>query len=74
MLIDIFAGKTMTMREVYDQHHVGKPYISKNYKAALANLESQGKIVVDPPVNKRRKVKGEITFGDSVKVIFPVKQ
>mgnify|MGYP000061177452 CR=1 FL=1 len=74
MLIDIFAGKTMTMKEVYGQHHVGKPYISKNYKAALANLESQGKILVDPPVNKRRKVKGEITFGDSVKVIFPVKQ
>jgi len=74
MLLDTFSGRTMTMKEVYDQHHVGKKYTSKSYKKALANLESQGKIVVDPPVNTRRKVKGEITFGDSVKVIFPVKQ
>jgi three-Cys-motif partner protein len=74
MLLDTFSGKTMTMKEVYNQHHVGKPYISKNYKTALGNLEAQNKIVADPPANKRRKMKGEVTFADSVKVIFPAKQ
>ncbi|GBL12660.1 hypothetical protein MSj_04180 [Microcystis aeruginosa Sj] len=31
MLLDNFSGKTMTMAEIYDQHHPGKPYIKKNY-------------------------------------------
>jgi three-Cys-motif partner protein len=74
MLLDQFAGRTMTMKEIYDQHHVGKPYIGKNYKAALNNLEAQGKIVAEPPANKRRKMKGEITFADSVKVAFSTMQ
>lgn len=74
MLLDTFSGRTMTMKEIYDQHHVGKPYIIKNYKTALGNLETKGKLIADPPANKRRKIKGEITFADSVKVIFPTKQ
>jgi three-Cys-motif partner protein len=74
MLLDRFARKTITMKEIYDQHHVGKPYIGRNYKAALNNLEAQGKIVAEPPASKRRKMKGETTFADSVKVTFPSMQ
>lgn len=74
MLLDTFAGQTRTMQEIYNQHHVGKRYISKNYKAALNSLESKGKIQAEPPANKRKKNKGEITFADSVKVTFPPKQ
>lgn len=70
MLMDEFAGQTITMQEIYMQHNVGRSYISKNYKTALINLESQGKITAEPPFNERRKN----TFGDSVKVIFPPKQ
>jgi len=71
MLLDNFSGKTMTMAEIYDQHHVGKPYIKKNYKTALSNLESQGKVTVHSPEDKKRR-KG--TFADDLKVTFPVKQ
>jgi hypothetical protein len=74
MLLDKFSGRCLTMKEIYDQHNVGKPYIKKNYKTALGNLEAQNKIVADPPANKRQKRKGEVTFADSVKVIFPSKQ
>ncbi|MBE9163396.1 three-Cys-motif partner protein TcmP [Tychonema sp. LEGE 06208] len=73
LLLDEFAGKTLTMEEIYNQHHVGKRYISKNYKAALRKLEQQGKIIADPPASKRRKHQGEITFGDKVKVTFSQK-
>jgi len=73
MLIDEFAGKTLTMEEIYNQHHVGKRYISKNYKEALRKLEQQGKIIVHPPASERRKYKGEITFGEEVRVTFPPK-
>lgn len=71
MLLDNFSGKTMTMAEIYDQHHLGKPYIKKNYKTALSNLESQGKVTVHSPEDKKRR-KG--TFADDLKVTFPVKQ
>jgi len=74
MLLNRFAGETMTMREVYEQHHVGKPYIEKNYKSVLNSLETQCEILADPPASKRRKNKGEVTFADSVKVTFPAKQ
>ncbi len=70
MLLDKFAGQTITMQEIYNQHHVGRHYISKNYKDALNNLEVQGKIIADPPANKRRKN----TFGDSVIVTFTTKK
>ncbi|MEB3220107.1 MAG: three-Cys-motif partner protein TcmP [Nostocales cyanobacterium 94392] len=73
MLLDKFAGQEITMKDIYNQHHVGRRYVSKNYKAALNNLESQSKIIAEPPANKRRKIKGEITFADTVKVIFPPK-
>jgi three-Cys-motif partner protein len=73
MLLDEFAGQTLTMEEIYNQHHVGKRYISKNYKEALRKLEEQGKIIVHPPARERRKYKGEITFGEEVRVTFPPK-
>ncbi|MBD1218063.1 MAG: three-Cys-motif partner protein TcmP [Aphanizomenon flos-aquae Clear-A1] len=69
MLLDEFAGQTMSMEEIYIQHNVGRNYIKQNYQTALKNLESQGKITTEPPVNERRKN----TFGDSVKVTFPPK-
>ena len=67
MLLNEFAGQTITMIDIYNQHHVGKRYIKKNYKDALIKLETQGEIIAEP--SKRRKN----TFGDNVKVTFPSK-
>ncbi|MEH2384609.1 MAG: three-Cys-motif partner protein TcmP [Nostoc sp.] len=74
MLLDTFTGRTITMQDIYNQHHVGRRYISKNYKDALKNLEAKSKVIADPPANKRKKNKGELTFGDLVKVTFLPKQ
>lgn len=60
MLLDEFAGQTITMEEIYRQHSVGKSYIRKNYKTALNNLENKGKITAEPPANKRKKIPLEI--------------
>ncbi|MFB2938951.1 three-Cys-motif partner protein TcmP [Aerosakkonemataceae cyanobacterium BLCC-F154] len=68
MLMDEFAGQTITMIDIYEQHHVGKRYIKKNYKDALLQLEAQGKITAIPAKRKKN------TFGDNVQVIFPPKQ
>lgn len=67
ILLDEFAGQTMSMIDIYNRHHVGKWYIKKNYKDALLKLETQARITTDPP--KRRKN----TFGDTVQVTFPPK-
>lgn len=64
-LIDKFAGMTLTMNEVFEQHNVDTPYISRNYKAALALLEERGAIRADPPAEERRG------FADHVRISFP---
>lgn len=68
MLITEFKGRTLTMKEIYYEHNVGKNYIKKNYKDVLIKLEKDGKIVADPSSNERRKD----TFGDNIKVMFPL--
>jgi hypothetical protein len=60
------AGQTMTMREIYEDHSVDTPYVSKNYKQALRELEAEGVIVADPPMARRPKN----TFANHVKVTF----
>lgn len=67
LLVD-FGGRTLRMNEVFEKHHVGKPYIKKNYKEALIKLEAEEKIVADPPADRRRRS----TFSGNVKVTFPV--
>lgn len=73
MLLKDFAGETIAMEDIYSRHSVGKPFIPKNYKHVLVKLESQQKITVEPPASKRRKMQGQVTFGESVKVTFPRK-
>lgn len=74
MLLDEFAGRTLTMLEMYERHNYGRRYIAKNYKDVLTKLEQAGKITGDPPCTKRPKRKGEITCADATKFTFPPKQ
>jgi hypothetical protein len=62
-----FAGRRLTMRQIYEQHSVGRPYISRNYKDALLHLEARNAIINKPSADCRRKG----TFADSVEVTFP---
>lgn len=71
MLLDVFSGQTLTMKEIYDRHHVGRRYINKNYKTVLSNLEAKGKIIVQSPPEKKRR---QGTFADNLIVTFPSKQ
>lgn len=65
MLLAEFAGRTLTMKQIYEQHSVDKPYTKSNYKAVLRQLEEAGRIVTEPA---RRKAD---TFADDVQVTFP---
>jgi three-Cys-motif partner protein len=65
MLVSDFAGKTLTMQQIYESHNVGRPYTKRNYKDVLMKLESNDRIEVEP----HRKG----TFGPNVVVTFPPK-
>lgn len=65
MLLKHLSGRTLTTREVFEQHNVGRPYISRNYKEALGVLEVAKRIQTSP--STRRKG----TFADHVRVTFP---
>jgi hypothetical protein len=68
MLMEEFAGKTLSMLEIYQQHNVDTPYIKTNYKEALKRLEEDGTIITKKPDRKNRR-KG--TFADNVLASFP---
>ena len=67
MLLTEFSGRTLTMQDIYEQHNVGRPYVKRNYKQVLTNLEQAGEISAKPPAEKRRKG----TFADHVLISFP---
>lgn len=62
-----FSGKTLTMEQIYYQHHVGTKFVKKNYKNALKLLEEEGAIRCVPPADQRKKG----TLRDDVIVTFP---
>lgn len=70
LLLKAFAGRKLTMQQIYEQHHVDRPFIKKNYKDALLKLEQEGRLTAAPTAAQRRKN----TFADSVSVIFPPKR
>ncbi|MCH8268110.1 MAG: hypothetical protein IH846_11375, partial [Acidobacteria bacterium] len=65
ILLADFADRTITMKEIYERHHVNRRFIKKNYKDVLKQLQDKGVIRCEP--SKRPKD----TFGDNVKVTFP---
>ena len=71
ILCDRFAGKTMSVRDVFDQHNVGTPYVLRNYKDALIELEELGRIDVSPAADGRQLRKGRVTMADRVRITFP---
>jgi hypothetical protein len=64
-LLSTFRGQTLPMIEIYNQHHVDTPFIKRNYKDALLELE-QTKIIYAEPTKRPGG-----TFGDNVRVTFP---
>lgn len=66
MLLKAFSGRTLTMREIYENHSVDRPFMPKNYKDVLVKMEQSGKIRT-----KGRKVARG--FADHIEVSFPLR-
>jgi three-Cys-motif partner protein len=67
MLLERFAGRTLTMDQIYHSHHANYRYIRKNYRDALLKLEAEGKITT--ATTKKKRPAG--TFGPDIHVTFP---
>jgi three-Cys-motif partner protein len=61
-ILNKFAGREIKTIDIYKEHSVDTPYIKRNYKDALMQLEQEEKIIVD----KHKKN----TFGDNISVKF----
>ncbi|MBN8624687.1 MAG: three-Cys-motif partner protein TcmP [Planctomycetes bacterium] len=74
MLLETFAGKTLTMGEIYEEHNYGHRFIDANYKDVLRGMEEEELISCNPPAAKRQMRNGVRTFADRVEVTFPKKK
>ena len=71
-----YAGRSLSrkaLREDYDKFHPRNLFVEKNWRDALSELETEGKITCVPPRNARKVQKGEVTFGENTVVTFPQK-
>ena len=66
-LLATFAGREVNFIQIYETHSVDTPYIDKNYREILKQLENEGTINVRSTKGKRRAG----TFADHVLIKFP---
>lgn len=68
-LLKTFSGKQYRVDSIYKLHNMDTPYILKNYKTALLELEEEGKIKAYPIIRPIRK--GKKTLAGHVLITFP---
>jgi hypothetical protein len=64
MLLNDFAGITISVYNLYEQHNVGRRYLLRNYKNVLAELLAEKKITTN-------RVPRKGTFAGDIIVTFP---
>lgn len=69
-LMNKFRGRTLTVDSLIQGDHVGTPYVEKNYKDILVEMEVSGEVVCDPPVSSRPRRSGKPTMAGHVRVSF----
>lgn len=83
LLLDEFAGRILSMVDIFNEHNLlgpgcrhnyMLPYTDKNYKDVLTTMEQAGKIAGNPSCEMRPKRKGAITCADATIFTFPAKQ
>ena len=63
-LLANFAGRTLTMRALYEEHSVDRSFLARNYKAVLSKMRKEDLVSTD------RQPTGS-TFADNILVTFP---
>jgi hypothetical protein len=68
LLLAEFAGRSLTVQELFERHHVGRKFVEKNYKDAVVQLEAQGRASTTRTEAHRKR--GQCP-SDRVSVTFP---
>ena len=69
-LLKEYAGKTLSVKNIYEKHQSKTRFTQKNYKTALIKLEKESKIIVDKPASVRPRRDGKLTLGDNRVITF----
>jgi three-Cys-motif partner protein len=69
-LIGQFHRRTLTVSEIIDSHDSDVPYVVRNYKDTLREMEQKGRITVEPPADERRVRLGVVTLPDNCRIHF----
>jgi three-Cys-motif partner protein len=73
-LLNVFEGKTISVGEVFEEHHVtSERYILRNYQEALRRLEASCCVRAAPPASERPTRNGVVTMSESVIIVFPLR-
>ncbi|MFY9225283.1 MAG: three-Cys-motif partner protein TcmP [Blastocatellia bacterium] len=64
-LLEKFSGKTISFKDLYQQHSVSTPYREPDYRTVLKGMEKKEKITVNRPANSRKG-----TFKEDYKITF----
>jgi three-Cys-motif partner protein len=64
MLLTGYAGRTLSMRTIYEEHSLGRRFLAKHYKQALRELEDGKRVSTSGRKSKRG-------FADNILVTFP---
>ena len=71
-LLTVFAGRTMTVAEIFSQHHpTSRNLLLRNYQEALRRLEQSSELIADPSAADRPRRNRVLTMGEATKITFP---
>lgn len=72
-VLSVFAGRTLTFEQVIAEEVPSTRYTDSNYRDALLELEAEGRIVLDPPAEKRPLQAGgrRRTLSGRIRITFP---
>lgn len=73
-LLESYAGTSLAVADVVARHTgslAGREFVAQNYKSALLELETCGRIECCPSLAQRPRRNGRPTMADSVTVTFP---
>lgn len=66
-----FAGQARTCKQVFRAHNVGTPFVEKNYRQAMSELEAEGKI--SPIEHTDKRLSGKQLLGSDILFAFPAR-
>ena len=70
-LITGFAGRCLSVRDIFERHSPDHLYVMPNYREALLRLEVADRVACFPAATDRRSYKGRPSLSEDVRVTFP---